>query len=180
MPQSNPSDTPPGNAAGADRPPPPRQGRRGEVLVVLQIALVAAFLFTRPWNPWLTPDFLALTQTPRVALLVLCGVIALAIGGLGVLKLGANLTPLPYPLDHNRLVTQGIYALIRHPLYSSQLFAALGWVIYSLSLSHLLLLFIGFVFFDYKAAREEAWLTERHPEYADYARGTRKLIPWWY
>ncbi|NCA87445.1 MAG: isoprenylcysteine carboxylmethyltransferase family protein [Gammaproteobacteria bacterium] len=180
MPQSNPSDTPPGNVAGADRPPPPRQGRRGEVLVVLQVALVAAFLFTIPWNPWLTPDFLALTQIPRVALLALCGFIALAIGGLGVLKLGTNLTPLPYPLDHNRLVTQGIYALIRHPLYSSQLFAALGWVIYSLSLSHLLLLVIGFLFFDYKATQEEAWLTERHPAYADYARGTRKLIPWWY
>ena len=121
-----------------------------------------------------------MSQTPRLAVLAVCLVLALVIGGLGVLKLGANLTPLPYPLDHNRLVTQGIYALIRHPLYSCQLFAALGWVVYSLSLSHLLLLVVAFLFFDYKATQEEAWLTERHPEYADYARGTRKLIPWVY
>jgi protein-S-isoprenylcysteine O-methyltransferase Ste14 len=70
--------------------------------------------------------------------------------------------------------------VVRHPLYSSQLFAALGWVAFSLSLSHLALLAVGFVFFDFKASKEEAWLTERHPDYADYARGVRKLIPWIY
>ena len=172
--------TSPANAPKAERPQPPRRGGRGEILVVLQVVLVAAFLFAPPGNPWLTPDFLALSQTPRLAVLAVCLVLALVIGGLGVLKLGANLTPLPYPLDHNRLVTQGIYALIRHPLYGCQLFAALGWVVYSLSLSHLPLLVVAFLFFDYKATQEEAWLTERHPEYADYARGTRKLIPWVY
>ena len=172
--------TSPANAAKVERHQPPRRGGRGELLVVMQVMLVAAFLFAPPWNPWLTPDFLALSQSPRLAVLALCLVLALAIGGLGVLKLGTNLTPLPYPLDHNRLVTQGIYALIRHPLYSCQLIAPLGWVVYSLSLSHFLLLVVAFLFFDYKATQEEAWLTERHPEYADYARGTRKLIPWVY
>ena len=69
---------------------------------------------------------------------------------------------------------------MRHPLYSSQLFAALRWVAFSLSLSHLALLAVGFVFFDFKASKEEDWLTERHPDYAEYARGVRKLIPWIY
>lgn len=173
-------DTSPINTAKAERPQPPRRGGRGELLVVLQVMLVAAFLFAPLGNPWLTPDLLAISQTPRLAVLAVCFILALMIGGLGVLKLGPNLTPLPYPLDHNRLVTQGIYAVIRHPLYSCQLFAALGWVVYSLSLSHLLLLVVAFLFFNYKATQEEAWLTERHPEYANYARGTRKLIPWVY
>ena len=180
MPETAMPDSSPAKPAKADRPQPPRRGKRGELLVALQAGLIVAFMFAPPWNPWITPALLAMSQPLRIAFLALCGVIALAIAGLGFLKLGANLTPLPYPVEHNRLVTQGIYALIRHPLYSSQLFAALGWVVYSLSLSHLLLLVIGFVFFDYKAAREEAWLTERHPEYAAYARRTRKLIPWWY
>jgi protein-S-isoprenylcysteine O-methyltransferase Ste14 len=69
---------------------------------------------------------------------------------------------------------------VRHPLYSSQLFAALGWTLYTLSLSHLLILVVGFLFFDYKAGKEEGWLTERHPAYPDYARRVKKLVPWVY
>jgi protein-S-isoprenylcysteine O-methyltransferase Ste14 len=83
-------------------------------------------------------------------------------------------------VDHSRLVSHGAYAVVRHPLYSSQLFAALGWTVLQLSLSHLALLVIGFVFFDHKAFKEEQWLEERHPEYADYARRVKKLIPWLY
>ena len=37
------------------------------------------------------------------------------------------------------------------------------------------------VLFDLKARREEAWLIERFPEYADYrARTPRRLLPWLY
>lgn len=105
---------------------------------------------------------------------------ALGFGVLGALQIRRYLTPLPYPVDHSRLVTSGVYGLVRHPLYSSQLFAALGWSLFTLSLSHLAILVLGFLFFDYKASKEELWLTERHPEYADYARRVRKLIPWIY
>ena len=158
----------------------PRPGRRGELLVVLQFVLFFAFLFIPVWNPWLTQDLMASTAYPRLGLLAMCGLIALAMGLLGLFNLGRNLTPLPYPLDHNQLVTQGVYGWVRHPLYSSQLFAALGWVCYSLSLGHLLLLVVGFLFFDYKARKEEGWLSQRHPEYADYAKRVSKLVPWVY
>jgi protein-S-isoprenylcysteine O-methyltransferase Ste14 len=52
--------------------------------------------------------------------------------------------------------------------------------VFQLSLSHLALLAVGFFFFDRKAAKEEQWLEERHPDYADYARKVKKLIPWVY
>lgn len=158
----------------------PQPGRRGELLVVLQFVLFFAFLFIPVWNPWLSQDLMSSTAYPRLGLLVMGGLIALAMGLLGLFNLGRNLTPLPYPLDHNQLVTQGVYGWVRHPLYSSQLFAALGWVCYSLSLGHLLLLVVGFLFFDYKARKEEGWLSQRHPEYADYAKRVSKLVPWVY
>lgn len=167
---STPTPMPPGET---DAP-----GGRGEYLVVLQFLLVFAFLLAPPINPWLTLDLMARTAYPRLGILAICGVIAITMGLLGLFKLGRNLTPLPYPLDHNRLVTQGIYGWVRHPLYSSQLFAAFGWVCYSLSLSHLVLLVFGFLFFDYKARKEEGWLSQRHPEYASYARRVSKLVPW--
>jgi protein-S-isoprenylcysteine O-methyltransferase Ste14 len=46
-----------------------------------------------------------------------------------------------------------------------------------MSASHLLLTALGCLFFSHKAAKEEQWLTERHPEYRDYARKVRKFIP---
>jgi protein-S-isoprenylcysteine O-methyltransferase Ste14 len=155
-------------------------GRRGELLVAIQFALFLAFVLVPRWNPWLTPERLITTTPLRLALLLVFGLIALVFGGLGSRSLRPYLTPLPYPVDHSRLVTSGVYGLVRHPLYSSLLFAALGWVCYSLSLSHLALLVALFLFFDYKAGKEERWLTERHPDYPAYAARVRKFVPWVY
>jgi protein-S-isoprenylcysteine O-methyltransferase Ste14 len=162
------------------RPRGPWHGPRGEWLVGIQILLAFAFVLAPPWNPWLTEGLLAVTETPRVAALVIGVLASLGLGLFGALRIRRYLTPLPYPVEHSQLVTTGVYALVRHPLYSSQLFAALGWTLFTLSLGHLALLVLGFLFFDYKASTEEAWLTERHPLYASYAARVSKLIPWIY
>jgi protein-S-isoprenylcysteine O-methyltransferase Ste14 len=172
-----PSSPPPPPRPSAEAPPP---GRRGELLVVIQFVLFFTFLLMPSWNHWLNPELMSSTTYLRLGILAICGLLALAIGLLGLFKLGRNLTPLPYPLDHNQLVTEGVYEWVRHPLYSCQLFAAFGWVCYTLSLSHLILLVVGFLFFDYKAHKEEGWLSQRHPEYADYAGRVSKLVPWIY
>ena len=151
--------------------------RRGEHLVVLQFVLFFVFVLTPVWSPPPLAGLLAQTEVMRWGALVLCFLVAAGFGGFGVLHIRNYLTPLPYPVDHSRLVTNGVYALVRHPLYSSQLFAALGWSLFNLSLSHAGVLVLGFIFFDYKASREEAWLRQRHPEYAEYARAVRKFIP---
>jgi protein-S-isoprenylcysteine O-methyltransferase Ste14 len=156
------------------------RGKKGEYLVVLQFVLVFAFVFVPPWNPLLTPPVMAETHLFRWLVVLSCGLAALLLGGIGVLHIREYLTPLPYPVDHNRLVDRGAYGIVRHPLYSSQLLAGLGWTLFQLSFPHLLLLITGFFFFDYKAAKEEGWLVQRHPEYEEYARRVRKLIPWVY
>lgn len=148
--------------------------------MVIQFLLVAAFILTPAWPTWTTPKALAPLAILRWMALALGLVAALGLSLFGVLHLRRNLTPLPYPVAHNRLVTLGVYALVRHPLYSSQLFAALGWTLYTLSLVHLALLVLAALFFDYKASKEEGWLRERHPEYSDYALRVRKFIPWIY
>jgi protein-S-isoprenylcysteine O-methyltransferase Ste14 len=155
-------------------------GRRGEHLVVLQFVLFFGFVLMPVWSPLVTPELRAETSVLRWGALATFGLAALLLGGLGAVHIRDYLTPLPYPVDHSRLVRHGAYSIVRHPLYASQLLAALGWTLFQLSGSHLILLVIGFLFFDYKASKEERWLTERHPEYADYAHRVKKLIPWIY
>ena len=160
--------------------PRPWHGPKGEWLVVLQFVIFFAFILVPRWASWASPSLLDATVSARTIVWWLCGACALAMASLGALQIRNYLTPLPYPVDHSQLVTGGVYRLVRHPLYGSQLIAALGWVCYTLSVSHLILFVLGFWFFDYKASAEERWLKERHPEYAAYARKTHKLIPFLY
>ncbi|MBK1705790.1 methyltransferase family protein [Halochromatium glycolicum] len=158
----------------------PGLGRRGEMLVAIQFVLMIVFAATPVWQPVLSSSLLSDLWLMRVILATPFALIALALGAMGSHHIRDYLTPLPYPVDHNQLIQHGVYGIVRHPLYSSLLSAALAWILYSLSLSHLLLLIIGFLFFDLKARKEEAWLTERHPEYREYAQRVAKFIPYLY
>ena len=152
-------------------------GSRGEWLVAIQMVFVVLYLLIPEWPNLQSTDLFAHLAMLRWALLISGMVIAAVLGVGGSLNLREYITPLPYPVDHSKLVDTGVYALVRHPLYSSQLFAAAGWAAYSLSLSHLLVTIAAALFFNYKASKEEAWLTERHPEYREYATRVGKFFP---
>ncbi len=153
---------------------------RGEHLVILQFVLMLLFAFCPIWQPILETNTFNHLAPWRMGGAAVPALIALLFGGLGSHHLRDYLTPSPYPVDHNQLVCHGIYAIVRHPLYASLLFLGLAWTIYTLSLSHTLLLIVAGIFFDYKAGREEQWLTARHPEYANYAQRVHKFVPWIY
>ncbi len=156
------------------------QGKKGEYLVAIQFLILIIFIVLPVWNPGDDALLKQHTGLIRLITLALCGITALVLGGLGSHNLKKYVTPLPYPVDHSELVQTGIYSLVRHPLYSSQLVAGFGWTVYTLSVSHFILLTAAFFFFNYKAGKEEGWLTERHPEYREYSRRVRKFIPWIY
>jgi protein-S-isoprenylcysteine O-methyltransferase Ste14 len=158
----------------------PKLGRRGEHLVVVQFALMIGFALLPVWHPGVDAGMMRASELWRIAGALVPAALSLAFALLGANHIRDYLTPLPYPVDHSRLVQHGVYAIVRHPLYTSLLLAGLAWTLYNLSLSHLLALIVCFGFFDHKARREEAWLTERHPEYSGYARRVRKFIPWLY
>jgi protein-S-isoprenylcysteine O-methyltransferase Ste14 len=97
-----------------------------------------------------------------------------------VLDLGRNLTPLPFPKASGSLVQTGIYGWVRHPLYGGLVLGALSWAIFHLSFSHLLGVLVLLLFFNAKADREETWLLQTYPEYAEYRTHVKKLLPWLY
>lgn len=158
----------------------PGPGRRGEMLVAIQFALMILFAAMPPWRPGLSSALIADLWPARMLLAAPFALAALVLGAMGSHHLRHYLTPLPYPVDHNQLIRHGVYGIVRHPLYASLLSAGLAWALFSVSLSHLILLALGFFFFDFKARKEEAWLTERHPEYREYADRVPKFIPYFY
>jgi protein-S-isoprenylcysteine O-methyltransferase Ste14 len=118
------------------------------------------------------------------AILFGMGWILFGIGGLigiwGKINLGANRTPMPQPKATGIFVEHGIYRQIRHPLYSSLLFASLGWALIWSSYVALVTAVVLIVFLNAKATCEERWMRQRFPEYAAYAARVKKLIPFVY
>ncbi len=107
-------------------------------------------------------------------------VVAAAVAVTGALALGRNLTPFPKPTDHAKLVQHGIYAKIRHPLYTSVILAGFGWALVWLSWPALLAAVALVPFFHAKSCREEGFLRQKFPGYREYEARTCRFIPWIY
>jgi len=78
------------------------------------------------------------------------------------------------------LVDSGPYAIVRHPIYSGLIIAALGWALVVHGMLTRAYTVALFAFFDIKSRREERWLCEKFSEYGEYQRRVRKLLPWLY
>ena len=95
----------------------------------------------------------------------------------GTRALGKSLTPFPEPLAGTPLIQHGIYGWIRHPLYTSLMLIALGWAFVWQSWPALVATGVLILFFDAKAKREERFLQDKFPGYADYQKRVRRFIP---
>ncbi len=155
------------------------KGPRGEWYVVAQFGLFALVVFgPRTWQGapgW--PAWAALVSMLAAALL---GVIGALFGAAGLLSLGRNLAVRPHPKEDATLVEGGAYALVRHPIYSGLIALAFAWGLWVQGPLTLGYAFLLFVLLDLKSRREERWLNEKFPAYADYQRRVRKLIPFIY
>ncbi len=93
------------------------------------------------------------------------------------ISLGRNLTPLPKPKTDAQLVTTGLFAWMRHPIYSALMLISFGsslergnLIAFALSLCLTILL-------EFKSRREEAWLCEQFSGYAAYRLRVKKFFP---
>lgn len=139
---------------------------RSTILVILQLAAMAAVL--PPWDS---------TRWNGVATIVVATGAALGVWALTANRLG-NFNIRPEPRAGGYLATGGPYAYVRHPMYLALLLLAAGACIgYATPWRWIVFVALSVVL-DRKARIEESGLLGLHPGYADYARRTRRIIPY--
>jgi protein-S-isoprenylcysteine O-methyltransferase Ste14 len=144
---------------------------RGGLWVVSQFVLVLAVLAgaivfhddrTRPWMTGLGAMLFVASAWFGIA---------------GVRALGAARTAFPRPKERSPLIQHGIYARVRHPLYTAVMLISLGWGLIWQSWPALVVALVQVPFFVAKARHEERWLREKFPDYADYAKRVPRFVP---
>ena len=135
-------------------------------MTLIVLALVLAPAFRGLWYP-----------APRTVASVVLFAVGAWFGVAGVGALGRNRTPYPKPLDDSALVQHGVYAWVRHPLYSSLMFVSVGWALLWASWAGLVVSGVLTWLLCAKARREERWLRERYPAYRDYAQRVKRFVP---
>jgi len=120
---------------------------------------------------WLPPHTMGLMLSFLSLTLILCGV-AFAIFAL--LHLGRSFSLMA---EARRLVTDGPYASIRHPLYLGEAISMLGLTLQYLSPLALGILLLQFAFQLWRMENEEAVLASQFAEYESYRTRTARLLP---
>ncbi len=155
--------------------------------------LVALLLFRRqPVNKakGLLPRVTAIAGTFMVMLVVLIPApepaLAQSIAGLVLICTGSILSVVSVSFlgrsfsimaEARELVTTGVYALVRHPLYVAEEIAVLGAIVINFSPLAVLLLAVHIACQIQRARNEEGVLSEAFPEYEAYKLRTRRFIP---
>ena len=84
-------------------------------------------------------------------------------------------------VENQRLVTNGVYKYIRHPLYLGEILRNFGFAILLSSLYGLALIFLGCIFLIFRIEIEESMLIDEFGhEYEEYKKRTKKLFPFIY
>lgn len=101
-------------------------------------------------------------------------VVAFSLAVYGLLYLRKSLSIIP---EVRRLVTGGPYRLVRHPLYAAEVLAAVAFVTVNPGVLPVVVLAPFVATQLLRSHYEERLLTGAYPEYADYAKHTRRLVP---
>ncbi|KGM34788.1 hypothetical protein P409_08185 [Inquilinus limosus MP06] len=166
-------------AAFGTKPARRRESVASRLSHIIPLAL-AAWLFIRPG---MAGPVLGAPILPRTGGFDIVGAVVVAAGlGFAVwarVHLAGNWSGTVTLKQDHELVRSGPYALVRHPIYTGLLLAAVGTVIATDRWSALVALALMAAAFLRKIVIEERLMAEAFgPAYADYSRGTARLVPY--
>ena len=142
---------------------------KGKILVFIQFFLIALMLL----------PFFKTENYPIFGTLFI--VIGLSIGILAILEHPRdNFNIRPDIKEDCFLMINGIYAYIRHPMYFSVIVSMLGILLLKFSILELVLYTILVVNMIVKILYEESLWHREGEEYKEYAKNTKRLIPYIY
>ncbi|MCE1164286.1 MAG: isoprenylcysteine carboxylmethyltransferase family protein [Bacteroidetes bacterium] len=137
---------------------------RSALHVIMQFALIALIYLTGLYYP-----------RNKILLALYAAFIILALWAMYLMKFRFNISP--EPLNGMKVVSGGPYRFIRHPMYTSLLGATACLVTEDFSAARFLYWIFLAVNMCLKLTYEEKILTGRFPEYAEYIKKTKRLIP---
>lgn len=136
------------------------------LLVIVQLGSIVALLMTGPAIPGTVAGRVALGAGLLMGLWAVLTMVRLS-----------RLRIMPEPAAGARLLTIGPYRLVRHPMYTAVLLTAAGLTLGRLTPARISLLVLLGMDLWLKLSREERFLRQRFADYDDYARRTKRLIP---
>ncbi len=132
--------------------------------IVAIAATFMAYLYetigTRPVFPTLKP-----------AAYVVMGAAAF-LAAIAVINLGCSFGIVP---ANRGVKTKGLYAVVRHPIYSLYILHDVSWVLNCFS-AHNLLIFVLYCLLTYNRATREEKVLRQDPEYQEYTSKTRYMF----
>lgn len=141
------------------------------VYVGIQLLLFVAYVF-----PAFHFGFGVISPLPYLGgVFVLVGAICMI---LAFIQLNTTLSPFPTPKENNVLITDGIFSLMRHPIYTGILLFFGGYALVQGSTYKATITLFLWILFYYKSSYEETKLIARYTEvYLDYRKKTGRFFP---
>lgn len=95
------------------------------------------------------------------------------------LTLGSNWSLAVVPGKETSLITHGVYARVRHPIYALGLMLMAATIVVIPSTAMLIVASAHFILVLLKSANEERFLKQKHgQDYTEYCHRTRRFFPW--
>jgi protein-S-isoprenylcysteine O-methyltransferase Ste14 len=138
------------------------------ILVTIQFACMIFIFFSAPFK---ANHIITLIIETAGGILIIWSILTMKLD---------NLSASPEIKKNARLVTKGPYYLIRHPMYTSIFLALIPLVIDYFTWFRLAILVVLLINQLIKLHFEERLLLAQFPDYAEYAKRTKKLIPFIY
>jgi len=98
---------------------------------------------------------------------------------IALLQLSERLSPFPTPKANARLLQNGLFKYVRHPIYSGLILAFSGWSLRNESPEQLAVSLLLWLLFWFKSHYEEKRLLDYFPGYSDYRKTTGRFWPKW-